>query len=127
MVNKNCGADMSRYAVKTRADSPALKKAAIAIEQSAWNPLGFLNFTRSHFEYYNDLLERYADYQICLVDEDTGYPVAVANCVPLAADFGALPPEGWDWIVSPASAATRSARSRSRCRTCTAARASPGA
>jgi hypothetical protein len=40
---------MTRYVVKTRADSPALRKAAIAIEQSAWGPLGFLNFTRAHF------------------------------------------------------------------------------
>ncbi len=55
MVNKNCGANMSRYAVKTRADSPALKRAAIAIEQSAWNALGFLNFTRAHFQYYDEL------------------------------------------------------------------------
>jgi hypothetical protein len=104
MVNKNCGADMSRYAVKTRADSPALKKAAMAIEASAWNALGFLNFTRSHFEYYDELLERFADYQVCLVDEETGYPVAVGCCVPFyCADPNSLPDEGWDWIVESAS------------------------
>jgi hypothetical protein len=94
---------MTRYAVKTRADSPELKKAAIAIEQSAWNTLGFLNFTRSHFEYYDDLLEEHADYQICLVDEETGYPVAVGVCVPFACeDPTALPAEGWDWVVESA-------------------------
>lgn len=95
---------MSRYAVKTRADSIALKRAAIAVEQSAWNALGFLNFTRAHFQYYDELLERFADYQICLVDEATGYPVAVGCCVPFyCADPNALPAEGWDWIVESAS------------------------
>ena len=95
---------MSRYAIKTRADSPALKRAAIAVEASAWNALGFLNFTRAHFQYYDELLERFADYQICLVDEVTGYPVAVGCCVPFyCADPTALPAEGWDWIVESAS------------------------
>ncbi|GAN00335.1 hypothetical protein U91I_04001 [alpha proteobacterium U9-1i] len=90
--------------MKTRADSPALKRAAIAVEASAWNALGFLNFTRAHFQYYDELLERFADYQICLVDEETGYPVAVGCCVPFyCADPSALPPEGWDWIVESAS------------------------
>lgn len=90
---------MSRYAVKTRADSPELRKAAMAIEQAAWSALGFLNFTRAHFAFYQELLEEHADCQLVLVDEETGYPVAVGNCVPLACDFNNLPPEGWDWIV----------------------------
>ena len=70
---------MTRYAVKTRADSPALRKAAMAIEQAAWGSLGFLNFTRAHFAFYQQLLEEHADCQLCLVDEATGYPVAVGN------------------------------------------------
>jgi hypothetical protein len=94
---------MTRYAVKTRADSPGLRKAAMAIEQSAWSALGFLNFTRAHFAHYQQLLEEHADCQLCLVDEATGYPVAVGNCVPLACDFNNLPPEGWDWIVETAA------------------------
>jgi hypothetical protein len=94
---------MSRYAVKTRADSPELRKAAMAIEQAAWGALGFLNFTRAHFLHYQELLEEHADCQLCLVDELTGYPVAVGNCVPLACDFNNLPPEGWDWIVETAA------------------------
>lgn len=94
---------MTRYAVKTRADSPALRRAAIAIEQAAWGALGFLNFTRAHFEFYQGLLDEHADCQLCLVDEATGYPVAVGNCVPLACDFDNLPPEGWDWIVETAA------------------------
>ena len=95
---------MSRYAVKTRADSAELRKAAIAIEQSSWNSLGFLNFTRAHFEHYDALLEEFADYQICLVDTETGYPVAVGVCVPFACeDANNLPAEGWDWVVRQAS------------------------
>jgi len=94
---------MQRYAVRTRADSPELRKAAMAIEQAAWSSLGFLNFTRAHFAFYQELLEEHADCQLCLVDEATGYPVAVGNCVPLACDFDNLPPEGWDWIVESAA------------------------
>lgn len=91
------------YVLKTRADSDALRRAATAIEQAAWSSLGFLNFTRAHFEYYQGLLDAYADCQLCLVDEATGYPIAVGNCVPLACDFDNLPPEGWDWIVETAA------------------------
>ncbi len=94
---------MSRYVVKTRADSPELRRAAMAIEQVAWSALGYLNFTRAHFSFYQQLLEDHADCQLCLVDEATGYPVAVGNCVPLACDFDDLPPEGWDWIVETAA------------------------
>lgn len=96
---------MSGYAVRTRADSPELRKAAMAVEQSAWNALGFLNFTRAHYQYYEGLLDEHADCQVCLVDEETGYPVAVGTCAPFAWDRGVdeLPPEGWDWIVEQAS------------------------
>lgn len=94
---------MPRYVVKTRADSVALKRAAIAIEQSAWNALGYLNFTGAHFKHYDELLERFADFQLCLVDESTGYPVAIGCCVPFyCSDPGQLPAEGWDWIVESA-------------------------
>src|SRR5690606_39523710 len=94
---------MTRFVVKTRADSAELRKAAMAIEQAAWGALGFLNFTKAHFAHYQELLDQYADYQLCLVDEATGYPVAVGNCVPLTCDFNDLPPEGWDWIVETAA------------------------
>jgi hypothetical protein len=94
---------MTRFVVKTRADSPELRRAAMAIEQAAWGALGFLNFTRAHFTFYQQLLDEHADYQLCLVDEVTGYPVAVGNCVPLTCDFDNLPSEGWDWIVESAA------------------------
>ena len=97
---------MPNLVVRTRAECPELKKAANAIEQAAWNDLGYLNYTRAHYAMYAGLLETYADYQLCLVDEERGYPVAVANCVPLSCrGIDGLPPEGWDWVVE--RAATR--------------------
>jgi GNAT superfamily N-acetyltransferase len=97
---------MSNLVVRTRAECSDLRKAASAIEQAAWNELGYLNYTRPHYELYSALLETYADFQLCLVDEERGYPVAVANCVPLSCrGIDGLPPEGWDWVVE--RAATR--------------------
>ena len=94
----------ANLAIRSRADAPQLKRAASAIEQAAWGNLGYLNYTRSHYDYYSELLDAYPEYQLCLVDEDTGYPVAVANSVPFAcSDPDDLPPEGWDWVVETAA------------------------
>ena len=95
---------MSHLVIKSRADSPELKKAACSIEQASWNDLGYLNYTRPHYDLYANLLDTYADYQLCLVDEERGYPVAVANCVPFhCAGADHLPAEGWDWLVERAA------------------------
>ena len=69
----------------------------------------YLNYTRAHYEYYADLLNRYPDYQLCLIDEDTGYPVAVrpVRAVCLSATPTSLPPEGWDWVVETAAGSPR--------------------
>jgi GNAT superfamily N-acetyltransferase len=88
----------SRYVVRTRADSSELRRAAQAVEQAAWADLGFLNYTRAHFDHYADLLESFPDFQLCLVDQERGYPVAVANSVPIKRP-DVLPQEGWDWAV----------------------------
>lgn len=94
---------MNTYTIRTRADSEDLRKASVAVEASAWNPLGFLNFTRAHFQYYDQILEEHADHQLCLIDERHGYPIAVATCAPIHCDgVDALPAEGWDWIVESA-------------------------
>jgi len=90
--------------IRTRADSPELNKAASSIEQAAWSRLGFLDYTRAHYEHYSELLNAYPEYQLCLVDEGTGYPVAVANSVPFdCSGPDGLPPEGWDWLVETAA------------------------
>ena len=94
----------ANLAIRSRADAPQLKRAASAIEQAAWGNLGYLNYTRAHYDYYSELLDAYPEYQLCLVDEDTGYPVAVANSVPFACSGpDDLPPEGWDWVVETAA------------------------
>jgi hypothetical protein len=93
-----------RLAIRSRADSPELKKAASSIEQAAWVELGYLNYTRAHYEHYEDLLDQYPEFQLCLVDEETGYPVAVANSVPFVCSGpDDLPAEGWDWVVETAA------------------------
>src|SRR5262245_55182269 len=90
----------SRLVVRNRDDSAKLKKAAEAIEQESCIKLCYLNYTRAHYELYSELLELYPDYQLCLVDEETDYPVAVFNSVPLSyTGSGDLPQEGWDWVV----------------------------
>jgi hypothetical protein len=86
--------------IRTRAYSEELRKAASSIEQAAWSDLGYLSYTRPHYESYSELLEKYPEYQLCLVDEETDYPVAVFNSVPLSyTGSGDLPDEGWDWVV----------------------------
>lgn len=95
---------MARLVVRSRAESPELKKAASSIEQAAWTELGYLNYTRAHYEHYEGLLDEYPEYQLCLVDEETGYPVAVANSVPFVCSGpDDLPAEGWDWVVETAA------------------------
>jgi hypothetical protein len=90
----------SRLVIRTRAYSEELSKAAASIEQAAWSDLGYLNYTRAHYENYTEILNKYADYQLCLVDLETDYPVAVFNSVPLSyTGSGDLPQEGWDWVV----------------------------
>jgi GNAT superfamily N-acetyltransferase len=97
-------AKWANLVIRSRADAPHLKKAALAIEQAAWNELGYLNYTRAHYEHYADLINAYPDYQLCLVDEKTDYPVAAASCVPFACSGrDDLPPEGWDWVVETAA------------------------
>ncbi len=94
---------MNTFSIRTRADSEMMKKAAVSIEASAWNALGFLNFTSAHFKYYDQILDEYADHQLCLVDNSHGYPIAAATCAPIACgSLDQLPAEGWDWIVESA-------------------------
>ena len=84
----------SRLVIRTRAYSEELSKAAASIEQAAWSDLGYLNYTRAHYENYTEILNKYADYQLCLVDLETDYPVAVFNSVPLSyTGSGDLPQE----------------------------------
>jgi hypothetical protein len=90
--------------VRSRADAGWIRKGAEVVEQAAWSHLGFLNYTRSHYQYYPKLLEDFADFQLCLVDDAQAYVVAAANCAPIrCADIEDLPEEGWDWAVETAA------------------------
>ncbi|MGD9502745.1 MAG: transferase [Methyloceanibacter sp.] len=94
----------NNLAIRSLAEAPHLRKAASAIEQAAWSHLGYLSYTRAHYEYYAELIESYPEFQLCLVDEDAGYPVAVASSVPFACTGpDELPQEGWDWLVETAA------------------------
>ena len=95
---------MSSFSVRSRADSPAICKAARAIEEAAWSRLGYLNYTRSHYQHFAALIERHPDLQLCLIDDTTGYVVAASCCAPFHWDGAPLPPEGWDWAVEQAMA-----------------------
>ncbi len=93
-----------RLAVRSRAETPRLERAVQAIEQAAWSQLGYLNYTRAHYDFYAELVQAYPEYQLCLVDEETDYPVAVGSSVPFAcSSVDDLPPEGWDWLVETAA------------------------
>ena len=49
---------LGNLVIRSRADSPGLMKAAIAIEQADFERLlGYLNYTRAHYEHYPELLE----------------------------------------------------------------------
>lgn len=98
---------MEGLVIRSRAFSDDLKHAAIAVEDATWSKLGYLNYTRAHQRYYDFILEEFADLQLCLVEVETGVPVALANCAPISCHEGldALPAEGWDWLVE--TAATR--------------------
>jgi hypothetical protein len=60
--------------VRSHAEAPHLKKAALAIEHAAWTESGYLNYTKAHYEYYSELVNRFPEYQLCLVDEDSALP-----------------------------------------------------
>src|SRR5689334_20278462 len=92
---------MDGLVVRSRAFIDDLRQAAIALEYATWINLGYLNYTRAHRQYYDLILDEFADLQLCLVDVESERPVALANCVPASCHdaFEALPPEGWDWLV----------------------------
>jgi len=54
--------------------------------------------------YWNDLFERFADYQFGLLDVETGKAVAMGNSLPLHwdGDPAALPEGGFDWVMEQA-------------------------
>ncbi|KQQ90377.1 hypothetical protein [Aureimonas sp. Leaf324] len=87
------------FRIRPRSESAAVAEAACRLEDEVWGHLGYLNFTDAHHRHYDTILTRFADLQLCLVDDATGEMVALANCTPIAWDGAALPSRGWDWLV----------------------------
>ncbi|MGE0054479.1 MAG: transferase [Hyphomicrobium sp.] len=92
-----------QLAVTTCGEHPDFFDASVDLENETWDDLSFLDFTSAHHSYYDELLERFPDFRLCMFEVQTGEMIATGMCVPLhVADDVALPHEGWDWIVSTA-------------------------
>lgn len=97
--------------LRSLADRPDLEKACTAIENESWSTPGFLYFSASFRGDYFALLRRYNDHQLCLVDDDSGFPKVFGNSVPVPFVAPSdLPDEGWDWVVGQARARAPSTR-----------------
>ncbi|TVV77261.1 transferase [Sphingomonas solaris] len=95
---------MEDLLITTFAESPKIADAADYIEKAVWARLGFLNFS-DPFVHYFDLMERYPDYQIAVVDRQRDFVVATGNLIPLYHDdLSTLPDGGWDWALRQAAA-----------------------
>jgi GNAT superfamily N-acetyltransferase len=96
-------ANQPRLAITTCGDHPEFLEPSIALEDEIWEDMSFLDFTNAHHAHYGTLLDKFADYRLCLFDRDTHELLATGMCVPLCTDkTQALPNEGWDWLVETA-------------------------
>ncbi len=94
---------MDDLLITTFADSPKIASAADEMEKAVWSSLGFLNFSEPFIHYF-DLMDRYPDYQIAVVDRERDYVVATGNLIPLYHDdVDNLPDGGWDWALGRAA------------------------
>ena len=89
-----------QFAVTTCAEHPELFEASVVLENETWDELSFLDYTAAHHDHYDELLERFPEYHLCMIELQTGELVATGMCVPLhVPDQAELPREGWDWVV----------------------------
>jgi hypothetical protein len=95
--------DKEPFAVTTCAEHPEFFDASIELENEIWDELSFLDYTSAHHTHYDQLLERFPEYHLCMVDLETRELMATGTCVPLSvADNTPLAREGWDWLVDTA-------------------------
>jgi hypothetical protein len=93
-----------QFAIATCADHPELFDACVALENETWDELSFLDYTQAHHAHYENLLENFPEYHLCMIELGSGEMVATGMCVPLrVANPAALPREGWDWVVETAA------------------------
>ena len=94
-----------QFALATCADHPEYFEASVVLEDETWDELSFLDYTAAHYYHYGELLERFPEYRLCIIERETRALVATGMCVPLhVADNTPLPREGWDWLVTTAQA-----------------------
>lgn len=80
--------------------SPALLSASIALEDEAWDQVGYLDHTASHHTYYQRMETEFAEYRLSLFDATTNEVLATGVCLPInLPPLDELPDEGWDWAV----------------------------
>ena len=72
-----------QFAVTSCAEHPELFDASVALENDTWDELSFLDFTSAHHAHYDDLLERFPEFHLCMIDVRTDELVATGMCVPL--------------------------------------------
>ena len=55
-------------------------------------------------EHWDDLFDRFPEYQAILLDTKTNQPIAVGHSLPFVweAELNRLPDNGWDWVVKKA-------------------------
>ncbi len=80
--------------------NPALLNASIALEDEAWEQVGYLDHTASHHTYYQRIETEFSEYRLSLFDASTNEVLATAVCLPInLPPLDELPDEGWDWAV----------------------------
>ncbi|MEG8029990.1 hypothetical protein [Sphingomonas aerolata] len=97
---------MDNLLITTFAESGKVANSADEMEKAVWSRMGFLNFSEPFIHYFN-LMERYPEYQIAVIDRDRDYVVATGNLVPMFYDDPSnLPDRGWDWALQCAAETT---------------------
>lgn len=107
-----------KFLLATCAERPDLFDRSVELENETWDRLSFLDYTAAHHAHYEEMLERFPECRLCMVEVETGELVATGMCVPLYVSEGAtLPDEGWDWIVDTAMTQQAAARLSRRANT----------
>lgn len=103
---------MPPYIVINARNNPERYRQLVNQMPSAEGP-AFLEHDQAVAEYWPRLEETFPDNQFCLVDEQSGAAAGVGNSIPIAfeGDWGDLPPEGLDWVLSKGFADRKAGRS----------------
>jgi hypothetical protein len=80
-------------------DWPDLIKLSLEVSQLTWPE--FMRHNEPANKYWSELYDRFADFQLGLIESESNNLIATANSIPLAWDSDplGLPDEGWEWAV----------------------------